>query len=97
MAEVLRVYDGLRVATERARDAYRAMEVPPEMAAAKKRLVDLVSERVSVLRRLIQAAELADQATVAQAVRDLVSGAGPLGVAQAEMSDLIVACGSPCA
>ena len=96
LAEILRVYDGLRAATERARDAYVALEVPSEMAATKRRLVDLVTERVSVLRRLIQAAEMGDQATVGQSVRDLVSGAQPIGAAQAELRNLILACGSPC-
>jgi hypothetical protein len=94
--EVLRVYDALRAATEKARDGYEALEVPESMTPAKRRLADAISARVAILRRLIHAAETGDQATAAQAVRDLLESAAPVNAAQVAMAKRITDCGSRC-
>ena len=96
LAEVLRVYSGLRDATAKARDGYRRLEVPKDMAAARDRLVGLLDQRVGTLRGIIEAAEVGDQATAAEGVRDLVTSAAGVATAQQALAEQIAACGSRC-
>lgn len=95
-AATLKVYEALATKVDAVRKKYAAMPTPAKVAPQVTVVVRLLSEQVTLLRRIAPDVRAKDAAAVEAALTALSRSAADLAQARVKLDAAVKACGSDC-